>query len=63
MSLHPFDSGELGRTDPEMDRIGSQLERYASEVGDEPPVDLAARISATLDDEPIPAVGWWASLG
>ncbi|MGH2402648.1 MAG: hypothetical protein ACRDE6_08035 [Candidatus Limnocylindria bacterium] len=62
MTRHPFDSGELGRTDPEMDRVGQQLERYAADRADEPPMDLAARIQATLDEEPIPAAGWWASL-
>lgn len=61
MTRHPFDSGELGRSDPEMDRIGEGLERYASQAG-EPPMDLASRIRATLDDEPIPAGGWWQSL-
>ena len=62
MTRHPFDSGELGRNDPEMDRLGEGLERYASEVGGEPPMDLATRIRAALDDEPTPASGWWGSL-
>ena len=62
MTRHPFDSGELGRNDPEMDRIGEGLERYASEVGGEPPIDLALRTRATLDDEPTPAGGWWGAL-
>jgi hypothetical protein len=62
MTRHPFDSGELGRTDPEMDRLGEGLERYAVEAGGEPPMDLASRIRATLDDEPTPARGWWGAL-
>ncbi|HEX7197075.1 MAG TPA: hypothetical protein VF364_09625 [Candidatus Limnocylindria bacterium] len=62
MTRHPFDSGELGRSDPEMDRVGQQLERYSAGLADEPPVDLAARIQASLDEEPTPATGWWASL-
>jgi hypothetical protein len=62
MTRHPFDSGELGRTDPEVDRLGQQLERYAADLADVPPMDLAARIRATLDDEPTPTTGWWASL-
>lgn len=62
MTRHPFDSGELGRSDPEMDRIGEGLERYASEAGGEPPMDLASRIKAALEDEPVPARGWWGSL-
>ena len=62
MTRHPFDSGELGRNDPEMDRAGEALERYATEVGGEPPMDLASRIRDALDDEPTPTGGWWASL-
>jgi hypothetical protein len=62
MTRHTFDSGELGRNDPEMDRVGAHLERYAAEVADEPPVDLVTRIRATIDEEPVPATGWWASL-
>lgn len=62
MTRHPFDSDELGRNDPDMEQIGARLERYASEAGHEPPVDLAARIRAALDDEPIPSTGWWASM-
>jgi hypothetical protein len=62
MTRHPFDSGELGRADPEMEGLGQQLERYAADLAGEPPMDLAARIQASLDDEPIPATGWWASL-
>lgn len=62
MTRHPFDSGELGRNDPEMDRIGTHLERYASDVADEPPIDLVARIQASVDEQPVPAAGWWASL-
>ncbi len=62
MTRHPFDSGELGRNDPEMDRAGEVLERYAAEASGEPPMDLASRIRDALDDEPTPARSWWASL-
>ena len=62
MTRHPFDSDELGRSEPEMDAVGSALERYASKVGDEPPAALAARIQAAIDEEPAPSRGWWASL-
>ena len=62
MTRRPFDSSELGRNDPEMDRIGAHLERYAQESAGEPPLDLVMRIQATVDDEPLPARGWWASL-
>jgi hypothetical protein len=61
MTRHPFDSGELGRDDPEMDRIGEELERYAATTGGEPPIGLATRIREAIDDEPLPASGWWAS--
>jgi len=61
MSRYPFDSAELGRHDADMDRVAAMLEGYASDMG-EPPIDLAVRIRAALDDEPIPATGWWASL-
>lgn len=62
MTRHPFDSGELGRNDPDMDLVGAQLERYALELTGDPPMDLAARVQVALDDEPSPARGWWASL-
>jgi hypothetical protein len=62
MTEHPFDSGELGRTDPELDRLGQQLERYAADVADVPPLDLAVRIRAAIGDEPTPSAGWWTSL-
>ncbi len=62
MTRHPFDSGELGRNDPDMDRAGQDLERHAAEVGGEPPLDLASRIRAAIDEEPVPARGWWGSL-
>ncbi|MCA1568737.1 MAG: hypothetical protein LC798_00120 [Chloroflexi bacterium] len=61
MSRYPFDSAELGRHDADMDRVAARLEGYASDMG-EPPIDLAVRIRAALDEEPIPPTGWWASL-
>ena len=57
MTRHPFDSDELGRNDPEMDRIGTHLERYAADVADEPPMDMVTRIQAAVDEEPVPAAG------
>jgi hypothetical protein len=62
MTRHPFDSGELGRNDPDLDLIGERLERYAADVGGEPSIDLATRITTALDDEPVPARGWWGTL-
>ena len=62
MTQHPFESGELGRDDPDLDLIGERLERYAADAGGEPPIDLATRIMTALDDEPVPARGWWGTL-
>lgn len=52
MNRHPFDSHELGRGEPELDRIGEQLERYAADAGQEPPLDLASRIRSAVEAEP-----------
>ena len=54
MTRHPFDSDELGRTDPELDRIGERLERYSAQARGEPPPDLSGRILAALELEPHP---------
>jgi hypothetical protein len=62
MTRHPFDSGELGRDDPDLDLIGERLERYAADVGGEPSIGLVTRITTALDDEPVPTRGWWATL-
>ena len=60
MTRFPFGSEELGRTDPELDRIGAQLEGYADETRSTPPEGLASRILAAVDAEPEPRVGAWA---
>ena len=62
MTRHPFDSGELGRDDPEMDRLGESLEEYATDAAGEPSPDLSSRIMAAIDHEPVPSRGWWGSL-
>ena len=62
MTQHPFDSGELGRNDPNMDRLGESLEQYATDAAGEPSLDLSSRIMAAIDDEPVPSRGWWGSL-
>ena len=62
MTRHPFHSSELGRDDPEMDRIADTLERYADATAAEPPIGLATRIRDVIDDQPRPAGGWWASV-
>ena len=54
MTRHPFDSDELGRRDPELDRVGERLERYSAQAGGEPPPDLSGRILAALELEPHP---------
>ncbi len=58
MTSNPFDSGELGRTDPELDRVGQRLEQYAAEAGGQPPLDLAARVRAAVDLEPVHGRGF-----
>lgn len=62
MSRNPYGSDELDREDASLDRVADRLERYASERRAEPPMDLASRIMATIDDEPDPARGWWTSF-
>jgi len=52
MTRHPFDSSELGRTDPELDRVADRLERYAADARGEPPMDLSARIRAAVEAQP-----------
>ena len=54
MTRHPFDSDELGRSDPELDRVGQRLERYSAQARGEPPPDLSGRILAALEQEPHP---------
>ena len=60
--MNPYDPAELGRHDPELDRVAFELERQTAAMGGEPPVDLAGRILSAIDDEPIPA-SRWAWLG
>ena len=62
MSRHPYGPDELDREDASLDRVADRLERYATERRAEPPMDLGSRIMATIDDEPDPARGWWATL-
>jgi len=62
MSRYPYGPDELDRNDPELDEVAQRLERYSDNRRGEPPVGLAARIHAAIDDEPDPARGWWQSL-
>jgi hypothetical protein len=62
MTRHPYGPDELDRVDPGLDRVAEELERYAAGRVGEPPLDLAARIQAAIDDEPDPRPGWWASF-
>ena len=61
MTRHPFDSDELGRSDPELDRVAERLERYSAQARGEPPPDLSGRIHAALELEPHPG-GRFASF-
>lgn len=60
--MNPYDPAELGRHDPELDRVALELERQSAAMGGEPPMDLAGRIMTAIEDEPIPA-SRWAWLG
>ena len=60
MTRHPYGHDELDRVDPELDRVAGELERYAAARSGEPPLGLAARIQAAIDDEPERRAGWWA---
>ena len=62
MTHHPFDPTELARRDPERERTAEHLERYAAATDSPPALDLVARISAAVDEEPDPSGGWWTSL-
>jgi hypothetical protein len=56
--MNPYDPSELGRHDPELDRIARELEQQAAAMGGEPPPDLAGRILTAVEDEPIPSSRW-----
>jgi hypothetical protein len=60
--MNPYDPAELGRHDPELDRVALELERQTAAMSGEPPMDLAGRIMSAIEDEPIPA-SRWAWLG
>ena len=60
--MNPYDPSELGRHDPEVDRIARELEQQAAAMGGEPPLDLTGRIMSAIEQEPIPASRWaWLS--
>jgi hypothetical protein len=56
--MNPYDPGELGVHDPELDRIAHELEREATAIGGEPPLSLTGRILTAIDQEPMPAARW-----
>ena len=56
--MNPYDPSELGRHDPELDRIARELEQQAAAMGGEPPLDLTGRILSVIDDEPMPISRW-----
>jgi len=61
--MNPYDPAELGRHDPELDRIAQELERQAAAMGGEPPLDLTGRILSAIDDEPMPSSRWSWLIG
>ena len=56
--MNPYDPHELDRLDPELDRVARELEEHAAAVRGEPPHDLASRVRAAIEDEPLPASQW-----
>ena len=56
--MNPYDPHELDRLDPELDRVARELEEHAAAVGGEPPLDLASRVWAAIENEPLPASRW-----
>jgi hypothetical protein len=60
MTRFPFGSEEVGRSDPELDRIAAELEGYADETRATPPASLASRILTAVDAEPEPRPGAWS---
>ena len=62
MSRHPYGPDELDREDASLDQVADRLERYAAERRVEPPMDLGGRIMSTIDREPDPPRGWWATF-
>jgi hypothetical protein len=56
--MNPYDPHELDRLDPELDRVARELEEHAAGVRGEPPLDLASRVWAAIENEPPPASRW-----
>src|SRR5215210_3937140 len=63
MTRAPYGPDELDRVEPELDRVAEALEQFAADESETPPIGLAHRIVAAVDDEPEPVPGWWARLG
>ncbi len=62
MTHHPYGPDELDRLDPELDDVAERIERYAAQRADAPPIGLAARIRASVDEVPAPVPPWWKSI-
>ena len=56
--MNPYDPHELDRLDPELDHVARALEEHAAAVRGEPPLDLASRVWAAIENEPPPASRW-----
>jgi len=57
MTRHHYDPSELDRSDPQLDDIATELERYAAATSGEPPAGLAGSIMRAIDAEPAPRTG------
>lgn len=63
MTRLPWDPAEIGTHEADLDGIADRLSTHAVVESDAPPMELANRIRAALDDEPLPASAWWQRLG
>jgi len=62
VTRHPYGPDELDRADPELDAVAHRLEAYAAAERGDPPLDLATRIQAAVEEEPAPSPAWWVAL-
>lgn len=59
MTRLPWDPAEIGSHEADLDEVADRLMRHASATSVGPAPDLAARVSAALDDERVPPWAWW----
>ena len=62
MTRRPFDSGELGGGDPDLERVTRELEAYTRLTANESPRDLADGVMSSIGQLPAPRRGLVAGL-